>query len=131
MPHANSAPSLGLLHRAAPPSPTMNTPAVPPMDLRANNPVPRHSQAISGSHWGPPPHHPPQPAARMGNDADMPGYEERLQDIMHQSNAAMAIPMNMQSMPKEPSVGPSTNGMSSSNTMDVRPPSSLAHTCAR
>lgn len=72
----------------------------------------------------------------MGNDADMPDYEERLQDIMHQSNAAlsMPMPMNMQGMPKESSLGPSTNGMSSSNTMDVRPSPSpdllpLEHPC--
>lgn len=137
MPHANSAPSLGLLHRQAPPSPTMNSPVVPPMDLRANNPSARHSQAMSGgSHWGPAPHHQQQPASRMGNDADMPDYEERLQDIMHQSNAAlsMPMPMNMQGMPKESSLGPSTNGMSSSNTMDVRPSPSpdllpLEHPC--
>jgi hypothetical protein len=94
MPHTLSAPSLGMLQQQKP-SQSAQVMGGPPI-MRTPG-VGSHSQthmAMSGAPWASP-NRSTQSAPPMNNDDDL---EERLKEIMNQSNAAMSSPVNFDAM---------------------------------
>lgn len=95
MPHAVSAPSLGMLQPQQPTQSAPNMGGAPMMRSPTS-----HSQghvAMSGAPWqSPNQSNPTQSAPPPNNDGDL---EERLKEIMNQSNAAMSTPVNFHMPP--------------------------------